>query len=168
MEILVAIAKHLFWVKICSVVPRGPVAIKIGEIFRVPRDIFGKIGLKILVIAPSIKPTYRLSLRDTHPLKMRSTPLPCRNYTSKILLMILGDPLTHLQSLISSCIIHNEFFQYRFLDCILAIVLEVEVAIISELPTFGSFFLTHRVCILAIPFRYRLSHDCTRSPIMDS
>jgi hypothetical protein len=168
MEILVAIAKHLFRVKICSVVRRGPVAIKIGKIFRVSRDIIGKIGLKILIIAPSIKPGNRLSLRDTDPPEMRSTPFPRRDYTDKILLVVLGDPLTDLETLSCSCIIDQEIFQYPFQDCILAIVLEIKVAIISELPTFSSFFLTHRVCCLAIPFGYRLSHHCARGPVMDS
>ena len=55
MKILVAVAKHLFGVEICGVVARGPIAIQIGGIFGVIFDVCSKIGLKILVIAPSIE-----------------------------------------------------------------------------------------------------------------
>jgi hypothetical protein len=125
MEILVAVAKHLSRVKICGVIPYGPIVIEIGEIILVFFDVLSQIGLEILVIAPSIKFGHRLSLRDTHTEKMLSTFRLRRDYTAKIIFVVLGNIAADLQTLIAASIIHYEIFQYPFLNTVLAIVLEL-------------------------------------------
>jgi hypothetical protein len=125
MEILVTVAKHLSRVKICGVISCGPIVIEIGEIFLVFFGVLSKIGLEILVIAPSIEFGHRLGLRDTHTAEMLSTFRLCRDYTAKIIFMVLGNTPADLQTFTAASKIHYEIFQYPFLNTVLAIVLEL-------------------------------------------
>ena len=99
---------------------------------------------------------------------MRFTVRLRRNYIAKILFVILGNPAADLQTLVAASIIHYEIFHDPFLDTVLAIVLELKIAIILGLPRLDSFFPTQRILARGIPTRYFGSHHSGRSPVMDA